>query len=91
MIPVCSTATNYFPMINSMYEEFVASDIKAPSYNITLPTESLALSRNSVVSNLPPRRGRRSTIPLEIREEVRRSDVEVERKLIYSLGEMMVT
>ncbi|KAK4474072.1 hypothetical protein MN116_003381 [Schistosoma mekongi] len=72
MIPVCSTATNYFPMINSMYEEFVASDIKAPSYNITLPTESLALSRNSVVSNLPPRRGRRSTIPLEIREEVRR-------------------
>ncbi|KAH8851987.1 hypothetical protein EWB00_004251 [Schistosoma japonicum] len=72
MIPVRSTVTNYFPMINSMCEEFVASDIKVPLYNLTLPTESLAISRNSVVNNIPNRRGRRSTIPLEIREEVRR-------------------
>uniref|UniRef100_A0A3Q0KLZ8 BHLH domain-containing protein n=1 Tax=Schistosoma mansoni TaxID=6183 RepID=A0A3Q0KLZ8_SCHMA len=72
MIPVHSTITNHFSTTNSECEGFVTSDIKTEPYNMTPPTRSSTISRNSMMNSLPSRRGRRSTIPLEIRDEVRR-------------------
>ncbi|CAI2724484.1 unnamed protein product [Schistosoma spindalis] len=72
MIPVQSTITNDFSTTNSECERFITSDMKTEPYNITPPTQNSTISRNSMMNSLPSRRGRRSTIPLEIRDEVRR-------------------
>ncbi|CAH8445564.1 unnamed protein product [Schistosoma turkestanicum] len=72
MIPVHTAITNHFPVTNSEFEGLATTDIKRESHNITLPSQNFAISRNSMMISLPSRRGRRSTIPPEIREEVRR-------------------
>ncbi|CAH8465009.1 unnamed protein product [Schistosoma curassoni] len=72
MIPVQSTITNNFSTTNSECEGFVTSDIKTEPHNIIPLTRNSTISRNSMMNSLPSRRGRRSTIPMEIRDEVRR-------------------
>uniref|UniRef100_A0A095C1A6 BHLH domain-containing protein n=1 Tax=Schistosoma haematobium TaxID=6185 RepID=A0A095C1A6_SCHHA len=72
MIPVQSTITNNFSTTNSECEGFVISDIKTEPHNIIPLTRNSTISRNSMMNSLPSRRGRRSTIPMEIRDEVRR-------------------
>ncbi|CAH8460674.1 unnamed protein product [Schistosoma mattheei] len=72
MIPVQSTITNNFSTTNSECEGFVTSVIKTEPHNIIPPTRNSTISRNSMMNSLPSRRGRRSTIPMEIRDEVRR-------------------
>ncbi|CAH8831889.1 unnamed protein product, partial [Trichobilharzia szidati] len=68
MMPIHHEVSNYLSTKSFAYEELVTLDVKSnEAYNMTLPTQNVNISKK-----LPSRRGRRSTIPLEIRDEVRR-------------------
>nr|CAH8829504.1 unnamed protein product [Trichobilharzia regenti] len=67
MMPIHHEVSNYLSTKSFAYEELITLDKNNEAYNMTLPSQNVNISKN-----ISSRRGRRSTIPLEIRDEVRR-------------------
>ncbi|VDP99698.1 unnamed protein product [Trichobilharzia regenti] len=66
-MPIHHEVSNYLSTKSFAYEELITLDKNNEAYNMTLPSQNVNISKN-----ISSRRGRRSTIPLEIRDEVRR-------------------
>ncbi|CAH8487789.1 unnamed protein product [Heterobilharzia americana] len=72
MIPIHFEVSNYMSTKNSLHERLITPDRSVQSYDIKVPVQNVTASTKSSVNTSSSRRGRRSTVPLEIRDQVRR-------------------